>query len=209
MFNQIAIWNYERVDKSDSWQAIPIGFCRDQLWKVDQMTWIGRHMDSYVCGIRRSARIEMMLIESHLWKAPPSPWMIKGRKWCLLLFMGFLGQQHHAHPKSFATQKSQKHCHDVPSRRTIHGAGTQRPDWRCTVRQHSFSSRTSLLRAALCGHLFGSDVSGVMPTAWAACSISPASSILMKVCVVISEPRRPRKCRNLRACASALRLESG
>ena len=60
------------------------------------------------------------------------------------------------------------------------------------MRQHSFSSRTSLSRMALWGHLFGNEVSGTMPTACAACSSSPASSILMNVRVVSSDPRSHR-----------------
>ena len=77
------------------------------------------------------------------------------------------------------------------------------------MRQHSFSSLTSFSRMALWGHLFGNEVSGTMPTACAACSSSPASSILMNVRVVSSDPRSPKKCLKLRACASAVRLDSG
>ena len=77
------------------------------------------------------------------------------------------------------------------------------------MRQHSFSSRTSLSRMALWGHLFGKEVSGTMPTACAACSSSPASSILMNVRAVSSDPRSPKKCLKLRACSSAVRLDSG
>ena len=45
--------------------------------------------------------------------------------------------------------------------------------------------------------------------ACAACSSSPASSILMNVRVVSSDPRSPKKCLKLRACASAVRIDSG
>ena len=65
-------------------------------------------------------------------------------------------------------------------RKGVHVIGETALKMNRPTTQHFFSSLMSRSNAALCGHLFGREVSGVRPTSSAAAMSSPASSIFMR-----------------------------